>query len=40
MVRLALAQEDKDDVNVDTVLHAEITASMFIQHGIDLEDAR
>lgn len=40
MVRLALAQEDKDDTDVASTLHTEITASMFIQQGIDLEDAR
>lgn len=40
MVRLSLAQEDKDDGEADSALHAEITASMFIQQGIDIEDAR
>lgn len=40
MVRLSLAQEDKDDGEVETTLHEEVTASMFIQQGIDIEDAR
>ena len=42
-VRLALVEEDRQaeaDGDKDAVLHTDITASMFIQQGIDLEDAR
>lgn len=40
-VRLALAEEDKaNSGGEESSLHAEVTASMFIQQGIDLEDLR